>query len=45
MMSAEANICPRCGAKFSRMAVVPIGLAIMLAIAVLYVIFDRYSAG
>jgi hypothetical protein len=45
MISAEASICPRCGANFNRIAVVHIGLAIMLAIAVLYALFDRYSAG
>jgi hypothetical protein len=45
MISAEASICQRCGANFSRIAVVQVGLAIMLAIAALYALFDRYSAG
>jgi hypothetical protein len=35
--------CPRCGANFNRFAVVPVGLAIMLAIAFLYVLFQRFS--
>jgi RNA polymerase subunit RPABC4/transcription elongation factor Spt4 len=43
MISADAGICPRCGANFNRIAVVQVGLAIMLAIAVLYTLFDRYS--
>jgi hypothetical protein len=45
MMSADARICPRCGANFNRITVVQVGLAIMLAIVVLYALFDRYSAG
>ena len=45
MISADASICPRCGANFNRVAVVQVGLAIMLVIAVLYALFDRYSAG
>jgi uncharacterized paraquat-inducible protein A len=42
MISANATACPRCGAIFSRAIVVPVGLAIMLAIAVLYVLLQRY---
>jgi uncharacterized paraquat-inducible protein A len=42
MISAEASLCPRCGAKLNRIAVVQVGLAIMLAIAVLYALFERY---
>jgi ascorbate-specific PTS system EIIC-type component UlaA len=42
MISANATACPRCGAIFSRAIVVPVGLAIMLAIAVLYVLLKRY---
>jgi uncharacterized paraquat-inducible protein A len=42
MISADATACPRCGAIFSRAIVVPVGLAIMLAIAVLYVLLQRY---
>jgi hypothetical protein len=41
MISANATACPRCGAVFSR-TVVPVGLATMLAIAVLYVLLQRY---
>jgi hypothetical protein len=35
MISANATACPRCEAIFSRALVVPVGLASMLAIAVL----------
>jgi hypothetical protein len=42
MISAEASICPRCGANFNRTLVAPVGIAIMLAIAVLYALFQRY---
>jgi uncharacterized paraquat-inducible protein A len=42
MISANASICPRCGAIFNRTVVAPVGIAIMLAIAVLYVFFQRY---
>ena len=45
MISADASICPRCGANFNRLSVVQVGLAIMLAIAVLDALFDRYGAG
>jgi hypothetical protein len=31
-----------CGAIFNRTVVAPIGLALMLAIAVLYALFQRY---
>ena len=41
MISANATACPRCGAVFSR-TVVLVELAIMLAIAVLYVLLQRY---
>lgn len=42
MISPTANACRRCGVAFKRFAVVPIGLAIMLAIALLYVLLQRY---
>jgi hypothetical protein len=42
MISAEASLCPRCGANFNRTLVAPVGIAIMLAIAVLYALFQRY---
>jgi len=42
MMSANATTCPRCGANFNRALVAPVGIAVMLAIAVLYAIFQRY---
>ena len=42
MISADASTCPRCGASFNRTLVAPVGIAIMLAIAVLYAIFQRY---
>ena len=41
MISAEANACPRCGAIFNRTVVAPVGLAIMLAIALLYTLLQR----
>jgi hypothetical protein len=41
MISANATACPRRGAVFSR-TVVLVGRAIMLAIAVLYVLLQRY---
>jgi uncharacterized paraquat-inducible protein A len=40
MISANASTCPRCGAVFTRTHVAPVGLAIMLAIAVLYALFQ-----
>jgi uncharacterized paraquat-inducible protein A len=42
MISADANPCPRCGAIFNRTIGVPVGLAIMLTIAFLYVLLQRY---
>jgi uncharacterized paraquat-inducible protein A len=42
MISANASTCPRCGAIFNRTLVAPVGIAIMLAIAVLYAILQRY---
>ena len=42
MISVNATACPRCGAIFNRTIVAPLGLAIMLAIAVLYVLLHRY---
>jgi uncharacterized paraquat-inducible protein A len=42
MISAEASACPRCGAIFNRTVVDPVGLAIMLAIAVLYALAQHY---
>jgi hypothetical protein len=42
MISTNAGTCPRCGAISNRTLVAPIGLAIMLAIAVLYVLLQRY---
>ena len=42
MISADASSCPRCGASFNLTLVAPVGIAIMLAIAVLYAIFQRY---
>jgi hypothetical protein len=45
MISANATACPRCGAVFSR-TLVTVGLAIMLAIAVLYSLLqDIHEAG
>ena len=43
MISAEASACPRCGAIFNRTVVSRVGIAIMLAIAVLYVLLQRYG--
>jgi uncharacterized paraquat-inducible protein A len=42
MISANASTCPRCGAIFNRTVVAPVGIAIMLAIAILYVLLQRY---
>src|ERR1700722_8091889 len=42
MISANASTCPRCGAVFNRTLVAPVGIALMLAIAVLYAIFQRF---
>ena len=38
----HASTCSRCGAISSRTLVAPVGIAIMLAIAVLYAVFQRY---
>jgi hypothetical protein len=43
MISANATTCPRCGAILNRMSVIPVGLVIMLVIAVLFVLSQRYS--
>jgi uncharacterized paraquat-inducible protein A len=43
MTSANASICSRCGAIFNRTLVAPLGIAIMLAIAVLYALYERYG--
>jgi uncharacterized paraquat-inducible protein A len=42
MISASASTCPRCGAVFNRSLVAPVGIALMLAIAVLYALLQRY---
>jgi hypothetical protein len=42
MISATARTCPRYGAIFNRILVAPVGIAIMLAIALLYALFQRY---
>jgi hypothetical protein len=42
MISANARACPRCKAIFNRILVAPVGIAIMLAIALLYALFQRY---
>jgi predicted RNA-binding Zn-ribbon protein involved in translation (DUF1610 family) len=42
MISANASTCRRCGAVFNRTLVAPVGIATMLAIAVLYALFQRY---
>jgi RNA polymerase subunit RPABC4/transcription elongation factor Spt4 len=42
MISANASTCPRCGTILSRTAVAPAGLVALFAIAVLYVLFQRY---
>jgi transposase len=42
-ISAKASTCPHCGAVFNRTLVAPVGIALMLAIAVLYAIFQRYQ--
>ena len=43
MISADAAKCHRCGAGFKGIVVGPMGLAIMLAIAVLYAFWQRYG--
>jgi hypothetical protein len=42
MMSVDARACRNCGAIFNRTWVVPAGIAVMMAIAVLYALFERY---
>jgi uncharacterized paraquat-inducible protein A len=42
MIAESAATCPRCGAILNRTGVVPIGLVIMLVIAVLFVLSQRY---
>ena len=42
MIAARAARCPRCGAILNRTSIVPVGLVIMLVIAVLYVLLERY---
>jgi uncharacterized paraquat-inducible protein A len=42
MISANARTCPRCGAIFNRTLVAPVGIAIMLAITILYVLSQHY---
>ena len=41
-ISANASTCPRCRTILSRTAVAPAGLVALLAIAVLYVLLQRY---
>src|SRR3984957_2224254 len=43
MISADASTCPRCRTIFSRTAVAPAGIVALLAIAVLYVLLQRYG--
>ena len=42
MIASSATNCPRCGAVLSRTALLPIGLVIMLVIAVLFVLSRRW---
>jgi hypothetical protein len=42
MIAAGAATCPRCGAILSRISIIPVGLLVMLVIAVLYVLSQRY---
>jgi uncharacterized paraquat-inducible protein A len=42
MIAESAGTCPRCGTILSRTGVVPIGLVMMLVIAVLFVLSQRY---
>ncbi len=42
MIAAGSATCPRCGAILNRASLIPVGLAIMLAIAVLYVLSQLY---
>jgi uncharacterized paraquat-inducible protein A len=41
MVSADAITCPRCGTRLNR-TVAPAGIAIMLAVAILYAFLKRY---
>ncbi|MBV8897075.1 MAG: hypothetical protein JO051_11230 [Acidobacteriaceae bacterium] len=43
MMSTDVGVCPRCGAVLSGFPVIPVGIAAMLVIAILYALFERYS--
>ena len=42
MIAVSATTCPRCGAILNRTSMVPVGLVIMLVIAILYVLLERY---
>jgi hypothetical protein len=42
MISANASTYPRCGTILNRIPVAPVGIARMLAIAVIYTFFQRY---
>ena len=42
MIAAGAITCTRCGAILNRISIIPVGLVIMLVIAVLYVLLQRY---
>ena len=42
MIAEGASTCPRCGAILNQTSVIPVGLVIMLVIAVLYVLSQRY---
>jgi RNA polymerase subunit RPABC4/transcription elongation factor Spt4 len=42
MIAAGATTCPRCGAVLNRISIIPVGLLVMLVIAVLYVLSQRY---
>ena len=42
MIAEGASTCPRCGAILNQTSVIPVGLVIMLVIAVLYALSQRY---
>ncbi len=42
MIAEGASTCPRCGAALNRISIIPVGLVVMLVIAVLYVLSQRY---
>ena len=42
MIAEGASTCPRCGAILNQTSVISVGLVIMLVIAVLYVLSQRY---